>query len=291
MKEFSAGPDQAGQRLDVFVAAQHPRFSRSSLLGLFKNGFVTVNGEAEKAGYKLRPQDRVKVDQAMLTTQPPTIDLPVIYEDDNVTLIDKPGGILTHSKGALNTEATVASFIKDKIKDEQLQGNRAGIVHRLDRHTSGVMITAKTDEALKQLQKQFSQRKTKKTYIAVVEGDLEPAEAVIEVPITRNPKRPQTFIVSSAGKPAITNYKKLKTFERGGQVYSLAELKPQTGRTHQLRVHMAYIGHPIVGDRVYGQAANEMLLHAKSLELTLPGGARKTFESELPSRIKDFAGL
>ncbi len=291
MKEFSVGPDQAGQRLDVFVATQYPQFTRSSLHSMFKNDHILVGGQPQKAGYKLKAIDIVVVNNDLLMSEPPEIKLPVIYEDESVMVIDKPAGILTHSKGTWNNEATVASFIKNKIKDEQLQGNRAGIVHRLDRHTSGVMITAKTNEALKQLQKQFSQRKTKKTYIAVVEGNLEPAEAVIEAPITRNPKRPQTFIVSANGKPAVTNYKKLKDFERGGQVYSLAELKPQTGRTHQLRVHMAYIGHPIVGDRVYGQAADGMLLHAKSLELTLPGGARKTFESELPSRIKEFAGL
>jgi len=291
MKEFTVGPEYAGQRLDVFVAGQHPQFTRSSLLGLFKNGLVTVNNEIEKAGYKLRPQDNVIVDQAMLTADPPAIELPVIFEDDNVVVIDKPAGVLTHSKGALNTEATVASFIKEKITDERLQGNRAGIVHRLDRHTSGVIITAKTDKALKHLQKQFSQRKVKKTYIAVVEGDLEPAEAIIDAPIVRNPKRPQTFVVSSTGKPSVTHYKKLKTFERGGRAYSLVELKPRTGRTHQLRVHMAYIGYPIVGDRVYGRAADEMLLHARSLELTLPDSTRRTFESEVPDRIKEFTDL
>jgi 23S rRNA pseudouridine1911/1915/1917 synthase len=291
MREFTIGPDQTGQRLDVFVAAQYPQFSRSSLIGLFKDGMITVNSKAVKAGYKIKPGDSVNVDQKLLTSEPEAIDLPVIYEDDSVVVIDKPAGILSHSKGALNTEATAASFIKVKITDDKLQGNRAGIVHRLDRHTSGVMITAKSEDALKHLQKQFSQRKTKKTYIAIVEGNLDPPEAVIDASVLRNPRKPQTFIVSAAGKPAVTGYKRLKTFERGGQTYSLVQLKPQTGRTHQLRVHMAYIKHPIVGDIVYGHGADQMMLHAGSLELTLPDSQRRTFSSETPTRIKEFAGL
>lgn len=291
MKEFSVGSDNVGQRLDVFVAAQYPQFSRSSLSALFKSNLVIVNTEPEKAGYKLKPTDRVAVNQKILTAEPPSITLPIIYEDSDVLVINKPEGVLSHSKGTLNSEATVASFIKSKITDAALQGNRAGIVHRLDRHTSGVMITAKTGDALKHLQKQFSQRRTKKTYVAIVEGDLEPTEAIIDAPIMRNPRKPQTFIVSSAGKPATTSYKKLEAFQKNGQTYSLVELRPQTGRTHQLRVHMAYIKHPIVGDSIYGRGGDGMMLHAVSLELTLPGSARQTFESDSPDRIKEFASL
>lgn len=286
MKEFLVGPDAAGERLDVYVADLYAEFTRSSLGGLFRQGMVTVNGESEKAGYKLRENDVVQVDHKTLTSEPPAIELPVIYEDENVVVIDKPAGVLTHSKGAINNEGTVASFIKPKVKD--MEGNRAGIVHRLDRHTSGVIITAKNEAALKHLQKQFSQRKTKKTYIAIVEGDLEPREAIIDAPIMRNPRRPQTFIVNAAGKPAITAYRTQKVLEKDGKTYSLVELKPQTGRTHQLRVHLAYIHHPIVGDRIYGNDGDGMMLHAQNLELTLPGGERKVFESPVPARIREF---
>jgi 23S rRNA pseudouridine1911/1915/1917 synthase len=291
MKEFAVGPEAAGQRLDVYVASHYQQFSRSSLLGLFKSGMVTANGQAQKAGYKLRAGDMVQVDHEALTAEAPEIELPIIYEDDKVIVIDKPAGILTHSKGAINTEATVASFIKQKITDETLQGNRAGIVHRLDRHTSGVIITAKTAAALKHLQKQFSLRKTRKLYLAIVEGDLEPPEAIIDAPIMRNSKKPQTFIVNSAGKPARTVYKLIKVSEKGGKTYSYVELRPETGRTHQLRVHMAYINHPIVGDAIYGRSPGEMMLHAASLELTLPGGERHIFGAETPERIKDFASV
>ncbi|MBX4188845.1 RluA family pseudouridine synthase [Candidatus Saccharibacteria bacterium] len=229
MKEYVVGPEAAGQRLDVYVATHYPQFTRSSLLGLFKRGMVTANAETQKAGYKVRAGDKVQVDHQTLTSEAPDIDLPIIYEDDNVLVIDKPAGILTHSKGAINNEATVASFIKPKITDETLQGNRAGIVHRLDRHTSGVIITAKNDEAMKYLQKQFSQRKTKKIYLAVVDGDLEPTEAIIDVPILRNQKKPQTFIVNAAGKPARTAYKLIKVFEKADKLYSYVELRPETG--------------------------------------------------------------
>jgi len=204
-------------------------------------------------------------------------------------VIDKPSGILTHAKGALNTEATVASFIKNKISDEQLGGNRAGIVHRLDRQTSGLIITAKNKAALNWLQKQFSNRKVKKTYLAIVEGRPKPEAAIIDAPIARNPKKPQTFIVSSSGKSAQSQYKVLKTFRIKNNSYSLLELKPKTGRTHQLRVHLAYIGHPVVGDPVYGQPRKRLLLHATKLELSLPNGTAKSFISPMPPELKELS--
>lgn len=290
MKEFRAAESDAGVRADIFVAGRYPDFSRSSLNSLFDTGAVLINGEAAKPGQKLKTGETVSVDDALLRKKAPAIKLPIIYEDKDIIAIDKPAGILTHSKGALNLEATVASFIKPKITDKTLTGNRAGIVHRLDRGTSGVIITAKHNEALKWLQKQFATRKVKKTYIAIAEGILEPQAALIELPIARNPKKPQTFIVAAAGKPAITEYKVLKTLHRDGKNYSLLELKPLTGRTHQLRVHLAYLGHPVVGDPIYGHKNGELLLHAESLELTLPNRQRQTFEAELPKRIKDFVG-
>jgi 23S rRNA pseudouridine1911/1915/1917 synthase len=163
---------------------------------------------------------------------------------------------------------------------QALSGNRAGIVHRLDRATSGVMICAKTETALKQLQKQFSERKTKKTYIAIIAGRLANPEAIIDMPIERNPKQPQTFRVGRQGKPAITQYKTLKVSDN----YSLVELKPTTGRTHQLRVHLKHLGHPIVGDNLYGgMPADRLYLHALSLEITLPNRQRVTLKAPLPN--------
>lgn len=286
MQEFVVSDTDAGVRADKFVASNYPEFTRSSLERLFDMGLVQINNHKAKASYKVKPEDKVVVDTALLSAEPPKIDLPIIYEDDDVVVIDKPAGVLTHSKGALNLEGTVASFIASKVKD--LSGNRAGIVHRLDRDTSGVIVTTKTSEGLSKLQKQFSTRKAKKEYIAIVEGIPKPKKAVIDAPIMRSLSKPNTFKVGEQGKPAQTEYQVTKIFKQKDRVYSLIDLKPKTGRTHQLRVHMAYIGHPIVGDRVYGTEANGLMLHAKSLELTLPSSERKVFESVIPERIKDF---
>jgi len=288
MQEFTAKKADQGVRADVFVASKYPNFTRSSLGLLFDKGFITLKKLPIKQSHKLHTGDKISVDETYLTAQPPAITLPIIYDDDDVIVIDKPPGVLAHSKGALNLEATVASFIGDKLTDKTLTGNRAGIVHRLDRATSGVMITAKNAAAASHLQKRFSTRKVKKIYLAVVEGVPEPEAALIDAPIMRNPAKPQSFKVGKGGKSAFTEYKVLKTVTKRGQKFSLLELRPQTGRTHQLRVHMAYIHHPIVGDSVYGQAGGELLLHASSLELTLPNGQRQIFTAETPQRINEF---
>ncbi len=192
-------------------------------------------------------------------------------------MIEKPPGLLTHSKGAFNPEATVATWLRGRLRS--MEGERAGIVHRLDRATSGIMICAKTPLAHSWLQKQFSQRRVKKTYAAVINGHLKQLEAIIDMPIERNPKHPQTFRVGANGKPATTDYTVLQVNDH----YSLVELRPTTGRTHQLRVHLAYLGHPIVGDTLYnGSPSERLLLHACRLELTLPSRERKVFESQIP---------
>jgi 23S rRNA pseudouridine1911/1915/1917 synthase len=272
------------ERLDRYVAGRLPELSRSSAAKLIEQGKVTVNGQAEhKAGYRLRAADKVRIDYDHTEANKiPSITLPVIYEDKDCVVIDKPMGLLTHSKGAFNPEPTVATWLSSRVKD--MDSERAGIVHRLDRATSGVMIAAKTPEALSWLQKQFSQRKVKKTYIAVVKGTPDEPEAIIDMPIERNPRRPQTFRVGSRGKAAVTAYKVLEE----GDGTSLLELQPTTGRTHQLRVHLAHIGHPIVGDELYGAPkAERLFLHAMSLEITLPNRQRKTFTVPVPDDFKD----
>jgi 23S rRNA pseudouridine1911/1915/1917 synthase len=288
MQEFKVGPKDAGLRLDVFVAKKYPQFARAALSVLFDKQIVLVNGKATKAGQKIKTGDKINLDESKLFMQPEKISLPVIYEDENVLVLDKPVGVLTHSKGSMNAEGTVATFIAPFINSYELLGNRAGIVHRLDRATSGVIITAKNAATMAYLQKQFSQRKTKKKYFAVIEGWPSLELAIIDAPLERNPKKPQTFRVGANGKSAQTEYKVIDKFEKEGHKFSFVELRPVTGRTHQLRVHLKHIGHPIVGDSVYGHQADHMLLHAASLEITLPGGSRKVFEAPLPSTFKDF---
>lgn len=273
------------ERLDLYVLEKLKDISRSSVAKIIENGLVLVNNEVQlKPGYRLRLNDKVVIKYNPDKQAPiKNIKLDVIYEDDNCVVIDKPIGVLSHSKGAFNPEATIASWNAKRTR--QLSGDRAGIVHRLDRLTSGVMILAKTTDSLKWLQKQFSARKTKKTYIAVIKGQLENPEAIIDMPIERNPKKPQTFRVGVNGKQASTLYKVLKSNDQ----YSLIELKPTTGRTHQLRVHLKQLGHPILGDPLYGGAkANRLYLHAHKLELTLPNKERKVFTSSLPKEFNEI---
>lgn len=287
MRTFKVDEATAGLRADVFVTKQYPQHSRASLEKLFDEQLVKLNQKPLKPSQKMRAGEEVEVNDSVLNQNPPNIEIPVIFEDKNVIVLNKPAGVLTHSKGGFNNESTVASFISHKL-DKDLNGNRAGIVHRLDRATSGVIICAKNQETLGYLQKQFSTRKTKKTYLAVVEGRVEPVEAIIDTPIERNPKKPQTFRVGTNGKSAQTNYEVLKTLNKSSISYSVLELKPVTGRTHQLRVHLKYIGHPVLGDRIYGKADTNMLLHAASLEVTIPGGQRKIFKAQPPEYFAEY---
>lgn len=270
-------PDEA-VRLDAHIAKELG-LSRSFVKVLLDQGKVTVNGVAIfKSSSKVHPGDEISVDYQPSQLQDiPDIQLEIIYQDDDCIVVNKSAGVLTHSKGAFNPEATVSTFIRQFT--EGMEDNRGGIVHRLDRVTSGLLICAKHPDALTHLQKQFSERKVKKVYNAVVIGTLNPAEATIDMPIERNPKKPQTFRVGANGKTATTHYKVLEE----NQDKSLVELRPVTGRTHQLRVHLAQLEHPIIGDVLYGgEQADRTYLHALSLEITIPSGERRVFTASLP---------
>jgi 23S rRNA pseudouridine1911/1915/1917 synthase len=271
-----------GLRLDQYVVREQPTLSRSYAVRLISEGKVTVNGAPNKAGYKLRDSDVVAIEYSEADAPDiPDIDLPILYEDDDCVVINKPTGVLTHNKGIRHIEATVASFVRSRA--DLMHGERPGIVHRLDRATSGVIICAKTPEALSWLQKQFHDRHAQKTYSAVVQGEVDPPEAIIDMPIERNPKAPATFRVGPNGKAAETRYNVLAN----GNGYSLLELMPKTGRTHQLRVHLAARNHPIVGDTLYnGKTAERMYLHAHQLEIQLPNGQTKTFTAPIPPEFE-----
>ena len=279
---------EPGERLDKTLSNIFPEYSRASVEKLIHTGQITVNGMSVKTKHILKPTDVVTADFGSLNRSPEPIDLPVIYEDEHVVVINKPTGVLAHAKGTFSSEGTVATWLKqhcDDAKSDFWHSNRAGIVHRLDRATSGVMIVAKDEETQRFLQKQFANRKVKKMYLAVVSGELPESEGVIDIPIERNPKKPATFRAGVNGKPAQTEFSVLKT----NSTLSLIELKPKTGRTHQLRVHLSYLKHPIVGDTFYGGTpANRLMLHAQALEITLPGGLRKVFEAPQPEEFESL---
>lgn len=274
----------AKKRADVILANAETNYSRAALGKLFDMGNVLLDGEQAKRGDKPKLGQVFEADLSPLEQEPDVIDLPVLYEDDDVIVIDKPAGIISHSRGRFWQEASVASFIRDKTRD--MTGDRAGIVHRLDRATSGVMIAAKNEATQKFLQKQFADKKVKKQYTALILGIPQNAEAHIIAALLRNPKTPQQFMVNTDGKHAETQYRITKS--KNG--LSMVVLLPVTGRTHQLRVHMQYIGHPIVGDVLYGVHASKekrMYLHAESLQITLPGGDLVTFTAPLPSDFNE----
>ena len=281
-------------RLDIALKEKYPELSRASIQKYIKNGFVKINNSlADKPRILVSREDEISLNIPEKSSE--QVNFPIIFEDENVIVINKPQGTLTHSKGVLNDEFTVADFFKVHGSNFANNTNRTGIVHRLDRETSGVIIGAKNDLSAKKLQKQFGERTTKKTYFAMVKGSLNPKKALIDLPIARNNSAPSTFIVSPKGKPSQTKYEVISENNR----YSLVKLTPKTGRTHQLRVHMNYIGHPILGDKVYDKTISKdennerMFLHAESLEITIPPNTgekdsqRKIFSAKLPEEFKD----
>lgn len=279
-------------RLDAYLAQYWPEYSRSQWQKYVAAGYVKINGvivTVSKTSLGEDDEVTVHVPDAPVFNDK---TLPIVYEDDHVIVINKPSGILTHAKGPVTEEFTVADFVRPRLTEPD-ETNRPGIVHRLDRETSGVIICTKDKTTKSLIQKQFQDRRAKKTYLAVVQGRPKNDSARLELPIERNPKAPASFRVGPNGKTATTTYQVLASTGD----YSLVELKPETGRTHQLRVHMAYIGTPIVGDTLYGggkSPINRLCLHAKGLEITIPPSDRRTFSVEPPDDFKAFitkAGL
>ena len=258
------------KRLDHMMVEIFKSYNRSTLQKFIESGFVKVDGVvAKKPNQKFVEGAYIELDvpEDMKNAD---VEPDVIYEDDDVIVMNKPAGLLSEPRGQYCPEKTLADF--------------GYIAHRLDRDTSGVVILAKTEEIQHFLKKQFQDRTVHKTYVAVVCGRPKLDEARIDLPLIRDLKRPTTFRVDANGKEAETFYKVLKT----NDVYSMVELKPTTGRTHQLRVHMKYLGHPILGDPVYGvEKADRLYLHARELEITLPSGERKTFKAKVPREFSN----
>jgi 23S rRNA pseudouridine1911/1915/1917 synthase len=273
-------------RLDSYLAQYWPEFSRSQWQKYTLAGYVQINGVVETSNKRALGEDDEVTTHVPDRTDYSAEELPIIFENDDVIVINKPTGILTHAKGAVADEFTVADFVRGHMNEVD-DTNRPGIVHRLDRGTSGIIIAAKNAEAKRHLQKQFQDRKAKKEYLAVVIGHPKHEAARIELPIERNPKAPSSFRVGASGKTAITEYQVIASDAKR----SVVSLRPTTGRTHQLRVHMQSLGSPILGDSLYGggnSPIDRLCLHAHSLEITIPGGERRTFTAEPPA---DLAAL
>lgn len=272
---FQAGNNK--QRLDAYLAHNYPNISRSTWQKFIKNGTVRVNSQSKTSvKYEISNSDIIDFDTP---SEPDYSDkkLPIIYLDDDVIVVDKPAGVLSHSKGSINNEFTVADFFK-KYSTYNANTNRPGIVHRLDRDTSGVIVGARNQKSAEFLQKQFSQHKVEKIYYAVLDGCPKLKTANIDLPIARSPSAPSTFRVDPKGKQSTTYYEVIS--ENGH--YSLVKLMPNTGRTHQLRVHMAYLNTPILGDRIYGHESDRLYLHANTVQIILLNGKKHIFESKLP---------
>lgn len=274
-----------GKRTDKLIADYFPSYPRAALHKLFETDDVTLNDKPSKPGIKVRLGDSIRIDLSPLEITIEDIELPILYEDADVLVVNKPAGVISHARGRYFDEPSVASFARQKVAN--LTGERSGIVHRLDRATSGVMVCAKNPESLSWLQRQFSDRKVQKTYMAVVVGSMPTETGQIDMPIARNPNKPVTFHVDPSGKDSVTNYRVVSSHSN----YTLLELKPVTGRTHQLRVHLSHLKHPIVGDGLYGgEPAERLMLHAFSLEIVLLSKETIMFTAALPEEFNKYIG-
>lgn len=284
-----------GERLDKFLVARLPEYSRSRLQSLIKEGQVRVNGAAvSKAGYLLEPGSQVEISLPPVRPveiTPQAIPLDVLFENNDLLVVNKPAGMVVHP-AAGHADGTLVNAVLAHAPDlEGIGGEqRPGIVHRLDKDTSGLILIAKNDHALHHLQDQFRLRHVRKTYLALGDGHPPTPTGRIEAAIGRDPSlRKQMAIVPDAkGRAAVSEYQVLESFTE----HTLFAVHPETGRTHQVRLHLAFLGCPIVGDTVYGRRRptlpiRRQFLHAARLVITLPGEtAPRTFEAPLPPDLE-----
>ena len=285
--------NDSSARLDRFVVEALPELTRGAAQRLIDDSAVTVNSRPSKASYKIRPGDVIVV---RIPPPPPaeaqaeSIPLDIIYEDADLIVINKPAGMVVHP-AAGHGSGTLVNAVLAYAPELRGVGEemRSGIVHRLDKDTSGLILIAKNESAREDLQRQFKSHSVAKIYIALVEGHLAPPQGLIDVPIGRDKQQRKRMTVVADGRPSRTAYKAVEFFDKGEQHYTLVEVRPQTGRTHQIRVHFAWMKFPIVGDTVYGRRRKTTLplrrhfLHAQSLTFRLPSDGREvTFTAPLP---------
>lgn len=292
-KEYIIKDD--GARLDKAITELDSDISRMMIQKLIQEDKITVNGKKEKASYKVKINDKIDIEfdePKESKLKPEEIPLDVIYEDSDIIIINKEKGMVVHP-GNGNPDGTLANAIMARCKDS-LSGIggeiRPGIVHRIDKDTSGIIIVAKNDKAHIDISEQIKQHKTKKTYLALVRGIVKENEATINMPIGRSQKDRKKMAVDKKGKEAITHFKVLKRFKEN----TLLEVVIETGRTHQIRVHLSYIGYPIVGDYTYSNGKNKFgvegqMLHAYKIKFKHPStGKEVEFKAELPKYFSDI---
>ncbi len=288
-----------GKRIDVFLADKLPQHSRSYIQKLLKDGLVLVNGE------KVKPNHRVKAGTTIdmnipppkkISLEPQAIDLDIIYEDDDIVVVNKPQGMVVHPAPGNYSETLVNALLHKCRRLSGIGGViRPGIVHRLDKDTSGLLVVAKNDNAHKNLSQQIKDRTVKRIYWCIVERNIKHDIGIINAPIGRHPvnRKKMAVLNSPAARTAITHFRVL---ERFGE-YTLVEAKLETGRTHQIRVHMAYIGNPVVGDTTYGSRKQKFrldgqALHARKLGFLHPvTGQYMEFEAPIPGYFEELLKL
>lgn len=294
--ELHPGDAHRNERLDRYVASELPSLSRSAVQALIEEGRILVDGVRRKASFKMTPGEVVQVEVPPIepeTVEPEDIPLDVLFEDDDVIVINKAAGMVVHP-AAGHSSGTLVNALRFHWNEISAHGTeRSGIVHRLDKDTSGVMIVAKHNAAMQSLQQQWLDGAVTKRYMAIVHGTVEEEEAIIDVPIARDRTDRKRMAVEREGRDALTIVRVRERFGRA----SFLDVDLRTGRTHQIRVHLAFIKHPILGDVVYGTPASKSMsrdlgirrqqLHAVELGIVLPsGGERRTFVAQTPSDIQ-----
>ena len=294
MKEYAfiIKSGESNQRLDLYLTKRLPSsISRSRIQSLIAEGFIKLNDKPTKPHHKLKQGEKLTVIIPPLVKPeigPEEIPLEIVYEDDQILVVNKPPGLVVHPAVG-NYSGTLVNALLHHCKGLSGIGGtlKPGIVHRLDKGTSGLLVCAKTDEAHQGLAGQFKAQEVFKKYVAIVKGRMAFDEGVIDEPVGRHPRyRKKIAVVQAGGRRAVTHYRVLERFED----FSLVELMPKTGRTHQIRAHMAYLGHPVVGDGEYGrrsQLIDRQALHAKTLGFHHPSsGQYLEFTTELPEDMR-----
>ncbi len=299
LREITVEQNVDNKRLDKFISEIEEDLSRTTIQRLIEEEKVLVNEQKVKTSYKPISGDKIRIiveQRPKLELKAQKIPVQIMYEDKDIVVVNKPKGMVVHPANG-NYDGTLVNALLGMYEDksdwsfsEDEENFRPGIVHRLDKDTSGLLIVAKNDVALMKMSKEIQERKVTKKYIALVKGNVPDDEATIDLPIARSTKDRKKMAVDEKGKNAVTYFKVLKRYDR----YTLLELKIATGRTHQIRVHMSYIGHPVVGDEVYSNGKNEFevkgqMLHAWKLEFIHPiTGEKINLEAPVPDYFKEI---